>query len=224
MSWLQRHLEEFIKPVLKIDVYDLKASSYFKSEEVTIIKNAWRSVKRQAKEQNCDTILLAGRDVFIFEILARREDYPTCFLPECSRRTVSQIELLTNKEKIFLFDTGYVGSIPKALAIKKFSLLSSSSNFISFKSVFNNTSNQVFPMLTNSRGLALKIENTPKYWRGGFLGKNNEVCQEYSDFAEFLSAAQLTIEIYTNSSPRFINHAKPISVTKEDKTSWTKIF
>lgn len=198
MSWLEKHLEEFVRPVT--GDFDETPLGYFRPEEITIIKNAWRAVKRNAKGKK---IFLPGRDVWVFEVLARREDYPTLFMPECSRQTVHQI--LKNNglfHNIFLFDTGFIGSIPKGLKIKKFGLMSYENR--------ENVGVQVFPKLTMSRSLSLYIEKTPKYWESGRLGENNEIIQPQADLYEFMRAARVTIEIYKSSSPKFIGGHKPI--------------
>lgn len=209
MSWLEEHINEFVMPVVGDVDFPRTPLGYFEPEELTVIKNAWRSVKRSA---NGRTVLLPGRDVFVFEILARRENYPTLFVPSCSRVTVRTIaKLFTNIHDYYLFDTGFAGSIPRNLGLCKdsFNLLSSSDMRRDF------TSAQLFPRLSFSRGLALKIENTPKYWESGRLSATGEVLQPLQTLEQFIEAARLTIEVYTNSSPKFINKHKPMQTRKE---------
>lgn len=178
MGWLQEHLETFVKPVLgEIPTIGKDYAHYFSPQEMGVIKNMWRSVKRDA--QKCDApILLAGRDVFIFEILARREGYPTVFRPDISRLTVSH--LAEDYSDHYLFDTGFDGSIPRALKSKNYTMGSSNSAALfSGGSIFSRRKRhipiegkqdpkQVFPRLTGARSLILKIERTPKYWKRGF--------------------------------------------------------
>lgn len=215
MSWLEEHVDGFVLPhlILMREGGQLSPSAVsasiqiplnpFTPEELTVIKNTWRSVKKAAKDK---TILLAGRDVFIFEILAKREGYPTVFMPECSRMTARHLKI-PNVDDFFLFDTGFIGSIPRGLGIKDFSLMSYAQN--KWADGINPTV-QVFPRLTHSRGLALKIEQTPKYWESGRLGIDDEIVQPVSKIAEFVNAARLTISIYKSSSPKFISGQKPI--------------
>lgn len=199
MGWLETHLEEFVRPV--VPNLDETPLGYFKPEEVTVIKNAWRSAKRSAQGQ---TIFLPGRDVWIFEVLARREDYPTLFMPECSRMTVAQIQKDHGTfSNVHLLDTGFVGSIPRGLKIKNFGLLS-------YANRGKTVGVQVFPRLTLSRGLALLIESTPKYWETGKIGENNQVVQILQTPDEFERAARLTIEIYKDSSAKFIKSHRPL--------------
>lgn len=236
MPWLDEHINEFVLPHINWENPNLEPLGYFTPEEHTVIKNTWRAIKRNARQttgRDCP-ILLPGRDVFIFEILARRENYPTIFIPECSRMTVRQIakERGQSLRHCYLFDTGFAGSIPRGLAIKHFGLMSH---------IVRESDKQIFPRLTWSRGLALKIEQTPKYWESGRLVSSeyrttsnasyfintatninsswkDEIAQPLSHIDEFVNAARLTIEVYKNSSPRFINKHKPLSPPKE--LSW----
>lgn len=215
MGWLDEHLENFVAPELGF-IPD-EPLGYFRPEELTVIKNSWRSVKKAAKGR---PILLPGRDVFIWEILAQREKYPTLFLPEVSRLTVAHVKI-PDLEKYFLFDTGFAGSIPRGLGTKEFKLLSFSANGGgAYGQLYGRQDNrtQVFPRLSFSRGLALKIELTPKYWNtarmhsemGDFLETYQVVHQEKSPLDEFERAARLTIEIYKNSAAKFVPNHKPI--------------
>src|SRR5215831_13984200 len=201
MGWLDDHIKSFVEPV--IGEFDrAEGSNFFIPEELSVIKSAWKSVKRAAKGS---PILLPGRDVFVFEILARRENYPTLFVPECSRGTVSEIGqiLAHNMEKYYIFDTGFMGSIPRKLQATRFSLLS-------YNLREETVGVQVFPRLTLSRGLALKIEGTPKYWETGRMVEG-KIEQPLSKLEEFKRAAQLTVEVFTNSSPKFVAKPKPLS-------------
>src|SRR5215831_13449225 len=210
MSWLEEHIETFVEPVLGAD-FDRSPTGHFTANEMTVIKNAWRSVKKSA---NGKPILLPGRDVFVFEILAQREKYPTLFVPECSRMTVRHVKI-PNLHDYYMFDTGFAGSIPRALfglvefavSNPQFRLLSSSNNGYNGDNRFTT---QVFPRLSFSRGLALKIESTPKYWESGRMADDGVPVQWYSAEFEFAQAARLTIEIYTDSSAKFVNHHRPM--------------
>ena len=225
MSWLDDHFENFVWPNMPDGTCNsnIQPLGYFSQEELTIIKNLWKSVKKQAGNKQ---ILLAGRDVFIFEILARRENYPTIFMPEISRATVQHIKRfpLEVEDDFFLFDTGFVGSIPRGLGLRNFSLMSYAlnSSMVGYWPNRRRTSNpdtkQVFPHLSFSRGLALKIEKTPKYWESGRMGTEDQIIQPFSHQEEFYRAAQLTLEIYKNSAPKFINKRQPIG--SEVKLLW----
>lgn len=209
-NWLHKHLEEFVKPVLgEVPRLTKHDKHFFTPHEMSVVKNTWRSVKRQAQGR---PILLPGRDVFIFEILARREGYPTTFRPDISRITVDHIK--EDYSNQFLLDTGFMGSIPNRLRSKRYTMVSANRTHqtIYTHAPINEETHQVFPRMTGSRSLALKIEYTPKYWKRAFVHglmdeertpRGHEIRQELSDRDEFRRAALLTIEIYTDSSPKF---------------------
>lgn len=242
-------MDEFVRPTMEANGYrelhklEEVPYGYFNQEELTVMKNTWRSIKRAADGK---TILLPGRDVWCFEVLARREGYPTVFDPTCSRQTVVHLAKEHPEwQELFLFDTGFAGSIPRAIGSKKHALLSHSAL---------SSTVQVFPRLSFSRGLALRIESTPKYWESGRLvtGMHHErqmatlkngtivpLSEYYEDFAfdnnpltdvdfllarveqpvsameEFIRAVGLTVEIYKNSAPKFIPKHKPLPNRRE---------
>jgi len=204
-SWLNEHIETFVKPTLvgtwldtsnSLETEKLSQNIHINSNQMTIIKNAWRSVKKQAHGRK---VLLMGRDVWVFEVLARREGFPTYFDPQCSRAAASCITLPFDKKNCVLFDTGFMGSIARILKVD-FILLSAEQHL---------NSKQVFPRLTNSRSLALFLEELPKYWKCAYQidGKPH---QELANKTEFERAARLTMQVYKDSSPRFVNNRKPI--------------
>ena len=164
-------------------------------------------------------VLLAGRDVFIFEILAQREGFPTIFRPDISTITVEHVK--EDYSRCYLFDTGFVGSIPQALRCKFYSLASANSGLgmgtWGRHMPLKTHPIQVFPRMTGSRSLALKIESMPKYWRRGFYREDKGICQELSEQEVFERAARLTICIYKDSSPKFsedrMNSFKPSWLT-----------
>jgi hypothetical protein len=185
-SWLQNHLDTFVYPTLGyVPKYD-PGIKVFTPTEMRRIKSVWSSVKRQSKGKQ---LVLGGRDTFIFEVLARRENFPTLYLPKLSRVTVGHIQI-PDKENSILFDTGFAGSIPKKLGMKHLLL----SHDIGDPAI------QIFPGLKMSRELAYKIEYSPKYWESArtVYGK---VLQQISSLPEFIRAFRLTVEIYKDSTP-----------------------
>lgn len=200
-SWLQDHLENFVRPVLGF--IPTESLTYFSAEEMAVIKNMWKSAKQASKGK---LLVLPGRDVQVFEILARREGFPTLFLPNCSRGTVSNMEVPDNS---FIFDTGFIGSIPKKLGVTDFLMASHSHQVHWLETSSNYDNKQVFPRLSLSRHLALKIESTPKYWNTARM-LDGKIQQSYSPLEEFKRAAELTIAIYKDSSPSFVNQRQPL--------------
>jgi hypothetical protein len=227
MGWLEQHLEEFVKPTLGfVPALGKDHARTFSAQEMSVIKNMWRSVRTEAKKQN-KTILLAGRDVWIFEVLARRDKTETVFRPDISRITAEHVK--EDYSKHFLFDTGFMGSIPQALRCEAYTMGSSNAvttyckckfckNVGAHKPLITDV-RQVFPRMKGARSLSLKIERTPKYWRRGFVRNAATelyapdwlIYQQLSEHTEFEAAAKLTIEIYKDSSPAF--HNGPVEVS-----------
>lgn len=203
MSWLTSHLETFVKPDLGY-IPQKGNYTFLTEDEMRRVKSIWKSVKIEARGR---TILLPGRDVWIFEVLARREGYPTWFIPQCSRMALPGIEI-PDIDKYFLMDTGFMGSIPAGLGTTDFKLIS----FTTKQSLV-----QVFPSMKGSRSLALKIESLPKYWKSGFL-REGFVGQELSSFEDFGKAAILTQEIYCDSTRTRIESASASETFHERST------
>jgi hypothetical protein len=270
MGWLQQHLETFVKPVLGF-IPDRKSehATFFSPQEMAVIKGMWKAVKRESVRVN-KPLLLAGRDVFVWEILARRENFPTVFRPDISRLTVSHLK--EDYSDHFLFDTGFAGSIPRQLGSKHYTMGSSNyahvkqfDPFINFLTrtrgvakhqLLTEDPKQVFPRLTGARSLILKIERTPKYWQRAFYrDPNQQYCecpnpydgffsncwecnkprnfgsktpvnehgigQAYSDLVEFTQAALLTIDVYIDKSPAFVE--KPANVgSRSSLNMWSE--
>jgi hypothetical protein len=206
--WLSKHLEEFVKPHLGYIPKRYSHVKHFTPREMVYIKSIWRKARREAKETN-RTLLLLGRDVWVFEVLARRENFPTIFVPECSRVTKYHFaERFSGRNDLLLFDTGFEGSIPRALNLDHI-LVSA-----------NNRSKQIFPCQNDARALAFKIEYSPKYWESGRL-VDGEVMMNYSSEPDFMRALDLTYEIYTDSTPRQDFSFKPtLNLSKEDQYAY----
>ena len=129
------------------------------------------------------------------------------------------------------------GSIPRAMEIGSFALASGV--------------NQVFRNMKGARSLVLKVEGLPKYWKRGFLkhedgcedtrvwrsyseilkGKPLHTChciptvaQELSSHEEFAAAAQVTIQIYTDNSPKSNDTRSPLAAYTGRKynTGWSQ--
>ena len=205
MSWLNDHLETFVFPHVGRELYLLTPPpcERFGSEKMTIIKNAWRSAKSSARGKQ---IVLLGRDVWLFEVLARREGYPTIFDPRCSRQTSYHPEFsrrFSYRTHIML-DTGFEGSIANVLNLD--CVLVSANKFSPKVG-----KKQIFPTLKGSRSLALMIEATPKYWKSAII-VDGGIKQEFSNPAEFVRAGKLTEEVYKDSSARFIGKRNPLGV------------
>lgn len=186
MSWLREHLETFVRPVLGY-IPEPSADRHIRPEQMVAVKNAWRSVKKVCGDRQ---LVLTGRDTYTFEILARREGYHTLYLPECSRLTYQDVKIPDVGDSLF-FDVGYVGTIPKFFG----------ADYILMSEYLEDVTKQVFPKLATSRELSIHVgDRTPKYWKRAKLVEGR-IVQEYAELDEFERAAQLTIEVYTDSTP-----------------------
>ena len=198
MGWLADHQRDFVEPI-KATLSTTGRVSFFgssiESQDMSLIKNAWRSAKKLSKGK---TILLMGRDVWPFEVLARREGFPTIFDPRCSRQTCYHSDYqIYNKAKHVLLDTGFEGTIARVLHIDCILLSANQLSAVAHT--------QVFPKMKGARSLALRLEALPKYWDSGrIVDGSGAIKQDYSPLCEFVNAAKMTEMIYKDSSPRFI--------------------
>ena len=136
--WLDMHLETFVRPQLGF-VPNMKQPRKVKADpslwtprHCKAIWGVWVEAKRRAKLCN-KPILLAGRDVWFLEVMARIDDYPTVFRPEISSSVATYYgemrlkktcpEKFRQFEEFYLIDTGFQGSVPKNLGIKDFHLI-----------------------------------------------------------------------------------------------------
>ena len=98
-------------------------------------------------------------------------------------------------ERVLFFDTGFSGTIPKAIAaaegLAEINMLLLSSH---------NTEKQIFRTHTGSRAKALAFEYMVKYFRSG-VARGGEPVQELADLDEFIKAAMLTIWLWYHVSP-----------------------
>lgn len=120
-TWLDQHIEEWIKPKIgKVPV--IKDSSWYimqwQKADILALQAVWKEGKKLA---NGRKILLAGRDVWLLEMLARIEGFPTIFRPDISSYTKSHVK--EDYRDCYLLDTGFRGTVPKALGIENFGLI-----------------------------------------------------------------------------------------------------
>jgi len=158
----------------------------YKSSDVahSIVKSSWRALKDIADGR---TIILPGRDVWPWEILARREGYPTVYDPRISRmfcfgsslgygnvrtkllQRVCLEEWGVKLDECLIFDTGFMGSIPaairKATGVDVPHLMLSSEQGSTHNAGMPWT--QIFPHHKGARSKVLCIEYFPKYYKSG---------------------------------------------------------
>lgn len=185
------------------------------------VKNTWKALKSRAHGK---PILLPGRDVFLWEVMARQEDYPTVFSHQVSRITVDQWA----KEHpecigMFAFDTGFMGSVLRPFHRISMSGIFRESDLRGALGSADQTSRyaQVFPRLRGARGIVLQIENLPKYYRRAYIAERVQgsswgsvvrvppsesatIQQDPAPLGEIVNAARFTIAFWYKQSPRFL--------------------
>lgn len=190
MSWYTDHRDWYVKTFGEYP--SEKPLGYFSADEMRKIKSAWKAFKRVSEREN-KYLLLLGRDVWIFKVLAERENFKHFYFSPCvSRQTAPAYKGQFNQNKYILVDTGFVGSIGRAVGVD-FALLS----FAIPDKTYN--SKQIFPYMKGSRELALKIENTPKYWESARIVEGR-IVQPLNE-TEHSRAFRLTSEIWKDSTP-----------------------
>jgi len=89
-----------------------------------VLRETLLAAERKRQVMGCDRLFLAGRDVWALEVMARKRDIKTLFLPEISRNVVNHhdreaVKVFLTKAgftgKELLVDTGFMGSIPLAI-------------------------------------------------------------------------------------------------------------
>lgn len=167
LKWIDQHLEEFVRPHLKTVPADdpgNKWISEWDQPRILALINIWVQAKRRSEGR---PILLAGRDVFQLEILARLEDCPTLLLPEISSRVArSGVIPKGTFDDHYLIDTGYSGSVPKGLGMTHWDLIKYSGESDADLRALH----QVFPKMGWDDDICMTagaLERAPKYWEQG---------------------------------------------------------
>ncbi len=163
------------------------------------LKSCVKALRRRLKGTGNKAILL-GRDVWLVSVLCERMGVPYVYDPRVSRQVAdgpNMVNLLPGyclKEGDILFDTGFAGSIHRAVSevsdVHLGNLMMSA----------HNKDNQVFPNSGIARNYALFIEYLPKYFETG-RNRGGEVVQHYADLPEFVEATLGTIWAWHNESP-----------------------
>lgn len=184
MSWLHEHLQTFVKPYLGfIPEVSPSDEPYFLPAEMTLLKAVLRSVKREAQKCNLG-LLFTGRDMWVMHVLACRDGVPHVYRPDICRVTKTFVK--DNYRDFFCLDTGYAGSIPKALGCKAYALIQASEaggtnvvhmfgyqkpphgwdTFHRPLELLKLDYHQVLPRNKAVRQIAARLETSPKYWTG----------------------------------------------------------
>ena len=215
-SWIDEHVETFIRPhighVPNVDAsrYDIRELS---KGAIDNLQKTWDEVKRRSEGR---MILLPGRDVFLFEVLARMENYPTIFRPDISKDVAPHVN--EDYTQCLALDTGYRGTVPKAMGIKNFLLISYSSFPVGtpqreIKEL--KAKHQVFPEGGYSMtSLSGTLECIHKYWERGYH-YNGKIIQTLFKPPVFKYAAMTTLHVAKNLPTK--SKTKGVVVTTIDR-------
>lgn len=199
-TWLDVHLNNFVRPYLRCipEVEpDNMCIKRFSPKVLIALNLIWNEAKKKAQGR---TILLPGRDVFLFEVIARMQgDYPTIFRPEISSAVADYVT--ENYKECFVLDTGYSGSIPKKLGIQNWSLVQYDPLYSKNALAGDKPFRQIFPKASRWSiygSLSSLLEGCPKYWIRALMRspitKGGPVTQPFDNY-NFRTAAMLTIHV-----------------------------
>lgn len=237
-TWLDDHLENFVRPKLgKIPDISTVYEELWPPKVLKTLKAVWEQAKRRSQGRR---ILLPGRDVWEFEVLARMEGTTTVFRPDISgevgrNAATCVFEDYTN---FYALDTGYSGSVPRGLKMTHYDLIAlNPSSYLSHDPLLpaRRVEHQVFPraflcglgkvekgkpytppVYGTLYQLATKLEGAPKYWEravlgGGLKDPKRPIVQGLSPNEIFTSAAIVTQIIARSVRPRHMVGRKVFS-------------
>lgn len=195
-TWLDYHLESFVRPYLgyipNIDpvVYGIKC---YTSEVLDCLLVCWNEAKRRGEGF---PMLLAGRDTWEFEVLARLENYPTTFRPDISSHSIDCVK--DDYTGYYLVDSGNKGTIPRKLGITHYDLVYCSLNqpewgqHCFFPHFMEPKGDQYYGVRKHFSSLYGALEGSSKYWSQAEVGKDGKPEQHLMVPEYFANAAMIT--------------------------------
>lgn len=189
----------------------------------SIVKNSWRSLAARADGR---TIILPGRDVWAWYVIAQKSGYKyrVVYDPRVSRGVKDHTDVLmsiinswgVDLNQCVVFDTGFAGSIYNAIV--RASGRKPINVMLSTEIKEDGESCQIFPKHTNSRAKALAIEYLPKPCDTARV-RGNTVYQPLVKPVWFIKAVALTIFMWYFESPAWIPAEKKPKVPRHKKYS-----
>lgn len=179
-SWLEEHLETFVRPVLGEIPNVGPAVAPFAGPYVKPLKALLEAMKKESKGR---PIILPGRDVFMPWLVASLDRYPVTFRPDISSAVCGHVSLKGLYHEYYGVDSGFHGSVLKALGVKQWNLASGAKSFASIG----------YPLVTSS--LCGYMEGSHKYWQCGTSEDYpiGPIIQTLSPVQTFRNAAEHTI-------------------------------
>ncbi len=166
----------------------------------SFVKATLRQLKKERKK-----LVLPGRDAWTWAVLAAKMGIDHLYDPRVSRSiachdvTMKQVLKewsIKDWDDVILFDTGYAGTIPKAIA-----KCAGLNNVPLILASASNPLLQVFPGHTGSRAKVLASEYMSKY-RTRAIVKDGKIHQSSSGLTEFVKCALYTIWLWYCESPK----------------------
>ena len=183
--WLNRHLKEFVKPYLG-KIPEVNPEKCWSAKSLTpaslqLLLKVWEKAKVRAKGR---TILLPGRDVWLVEVVAQVDGFrDTIFDPKISSDVAHSYDpkwgsiLMPKRYRdCYVLDTGYSGTVPRALGVPAWNLISGT---------------KAIAVGEGSGELAATLEGVNKYWTRGKV-RGGKVVQSLNPKTAFNYAAQST--------------------------------
>lgn len=166
------------------------------------LKTCVKTIRNRLKGTDRQVILL-GRDVWLVSVLCQKLGVSHVYDPRVSRGVATSVQMLdllpcyALREGDLLFDTGFAGSIHRAVTDH------SGIHLENLMMSANDKGKQLFPNSGIARNYALFFEYLPKYFKTGTV-KDGKVVQYYAEMDEFLNAAVQTIWAWHYESPNTI--------------------
>lgn len=172
-AWLDAHLETFVKPVLgkipDVNTNLTQEQDYYIANlsNENVLKSfidLWEETKKRAKGR---TILLPGRDTWLFEVLARIEGVDTIFRGNISSNTAAWCGLYDPDKEVFkkcyAIDSGNSGSVPRALSVADWAMVYYGGGTANHQLLPHNGNNNKYMTCYSV------LEGSHKYWTRGVL-------------------------------------------------------
>lgn len=179
----------------------------------SIVKNSFKTLRRILENDTRKRLILPGRDVWLWEVMARKKNVPTLFDARVSRllKDHASFKQVVEGWKIdqhtIIFDTGFAGSIYEAICraagVRCHSLMLSTERVNG-----QGQKEQLYPNHKGSRSKALAIEYLPKYQCSGTI-RDGAPVQYLAPLLEFIRTAILTIWFWHHQSPKWVDQGKP---------------
>lgn len=179
---------------------------------LTMLRTIWFEAKKKAGNK---PILLAGRDVFLLEVMARMDGANTIFRPDISALSIGGVK--EDYSQCYCVDSGYRGSIPKKLKIEDWHVvsLSTTARVGTQKYKEELQQHQLFPHAGyNFKHMCGKLESAPKNWDRAVLAGEGIIRQTFTSLPDqAYNATVLTMRIIQFYRPEVLKQRTFLDLT-----------